>query len=286
MDQSENQVKFHELQVLAYLVRNKVPVEHDSTPDELVRVGLEYRPDFTLRFDGFVVLLEIDENDHDIYDLDKEVTRMVDIIHAFSHQAMFVRFGVCRGKSLTTFDIDSIYKKILSHTQAVSQNMANPVLDIIGYQVSNAQKLYDAFWGVYAPPDPNVSIKQALSDVETLMNEDLECRRCGYKTNRKWYLISHLQRKKTCKALDASKDIDREDLLRDIKNAKVLFRCRFCEQPFNSHVAVHRHMKKCAHAPGVKPDIKALIKQIKCLELKFAQMEKTLLEITRSNIEK
>ncbi len=70
------------------------------------------------------------------------------------------------------------------------------------------------------------------------------CKRCGYSTETKCNLISHLNRKYKCECIH--ENIDRICLLDELKrtypdNTK----CRYCNKDFSFKTSMYRHMKTC-----------------------------------------
>lgn len=93
------------------------------------------------------------------------------------------------------------------------------------------------------------------------MATDFTCRRCGYTTNTKYCLISHLQRKKTCSML--VEDVSVDSLLHELmnKNKDRLHVCTTCGQRFTARQNMYRHRTKCT-GQNSKQDIKTVVREV------------------------
>lgn len=77
-------------------------------------------------------------------------------------------------------------------------------------------------------------------------NSLFSCRRCGYKTNIRCNLVSHLKKAKTCTAI--LEDIPRDVLIYGIPKASSknkTFKCNYCDATFTAQSNTSRHMKTC-----------------------------------------
>ncbi len=99
----------------------------------------------------------------------------------------------------------------------------------------------------------------------------MECRRCGYKATRKWYLQCHLRRQRPCVPITVSRDIPRESLLRDLENIMDTHTCSRCDAVFGSHAGLNRHSKKCV---ATDQRVATLEKRLAELEMKLAETPK------------
>jgi predicted HicB family RNase H-like nuclease len=79
------------------------------------------------------------------------------------------------------------------------------------------------------------------------------CKRCGHDSSSKSNLLTHLRRKKPCKAAEGAISIDDyiEELLHKEYNEKT-YDCEFCSTKFNSRSNKSRHKKTCEKALEAK----------------------------------
>ncbi len=74
--------------------------------------------------------------------------------------------------------------------------------------------------------------------------DEYKCNRCGYKTTKKFNLITHLERKRPCQAILS--DISLSDLLSLNKPSKQYnYECNICNKLFSNKTSKYRHQKKC-----------------------------------------
>lgn len=103
------------------------------------------------------------------------------------------------------------------------------------------------------------------------------CKRCGYETNHKHCLISHLQKIKTCPA--RYNDIPTCDLVQELKRINEgAYVCQYCSRCFNDRSNMRRHEMICKHAP------EPLTMQLEQLQLKMEQFERKLTSKEQSDI--
>jgi uncharacterized C2H2 Zn-finger protein len=73
-----------------------------------------------------------------------------------------------------------------------------------------------------------------------------ECPRCEYKVQRKWDIINHLNRKKTCEF--TKNDINILDcfiIINSKKSSKKNFVCKYCDRRFDRNARLDFHLAKC-----------------------------------------
>lgn len=79
------------------------------------------------------------------------------------------------------------------------------------------------------------------------------CKRCGYSSSYKCDLVSHLNRKNTCKPKDDASDVDVKVLLQELapkrKESSGVYRCEYCNKEYHARTSVYRHSKVCEHNP-------------------------------------
>jgi hypothetical protein len=79
------------------------------------------------------------------------------------------------------------------------------------------------------------------------MSKEFICKRCGYKTNLKANLKTHLNNKTICKVL--LEDIDRSELLKEIENRelkkKSSYNCSKCNKELSTRQSKWKHEKTC-----------------------------------------
>jgi hypothetical protein len=90
------------------------------------------------------------------------------------------------------------------------------------------------------------------------------CKRCGYQTQYKHHILSHLRRKKPCEA--TIQDIPPRDLIREIdpSEADKKIACSFCDKAFPDVSNKCRHEKTCK-----KSEMEQLKKQVQDLQRQF-----------------
>jgi hypothetical protein len=82
-----------------------------------------------------------------------------------------------------------------------------------------------------------------------MTNKQFECKRCGYCTSSKFNLLKHLDRLKTCDALNSDQSVEslKDELIRKYpENAP---KCPHCKKQFENKSNVNRHMKTCSQRP-------------------------------------
>lgn len=75
------------------------------------------------------------------------------------------------------------------------------------------------------------------------------CKLCGYDTDTKFCLISHLQKKKIC---SNNQDISREDLIKELTEKQyndITYDCEYCGKKFNDNSNKYKHKKICKQKP-------------------------------------
>jgi uncharacterized protein VirK/YbjX len=75
------------------------------------------------------------------------------------------------------------------------------------------------------------------------------CKLCGYDTDTKFCLISHLQKKNIC---SNNQDISREDLLKELTEKQyndITYDCEYCGKKFNDNSNKYKHRKICKQKP-------------------------------------
>lgn len=87
--------------------------------------------------------------------------------------------------------------------------------------------------------------------MSSLLNSHVfQCERCGYETPKKFNLITHWKRAKTCPA--TCKDIPTSELLQKFTTKEVTgktYPCDKCNKAFSSRQSKSRHMKTCDAQP-------------------------------------
>lgn len=97
---------------------------------------------------------------------------------------------------------------------------------------------------------------------------DYKCERCGYTSNMKCNLLSHLKKQKCCPSTFSQ--VDRRVLLQKIETKKTSLLCINCGMEFKNATAKCRHMKTC------NTMISSLMSKINDLEKKIVEISQTV----------
>ena len=104
-----------------------------------------------------------------------------------------------------------------------------------------------------------------------------ECPRCEYKVTRKWDMINHLNRKKTCKfTKNDTSVIDCFVILNTKKKSNKIIICEYCERKFDRDTRLFIHLTKCKNKQfeQMKQQIILLKNENKLLKDKLHQQDK------------
>lgn len=80
----------NETKLLNLLKENNITFFHDKSPGNL---NTKYRPDFLIPLDKYNIIIECDENQHNVYTRDYELMRMQEIQKALQKPTLFIRFN-------------------------------------------------------------------------------------------------------------------------------------------------------------------------------------------------
>lgn len=100
-----------------------------------------------------------------------------------------------------------------------------------------------------------------------------KCRRCGYETEYKCALVSHLQRKTICDVL--FEDIELNILITELKKKQLTegFNCNFCDKIFSNSQGKYQHKKTCKKRPD-NIDINTLSEEVAKLKKIVSEQQK------------
>lgn len=93
-----------------------------------------------------------------------------------------------------------------------------------------------------------------------------DCKRCGYRCEKKHHYIAHIKRVNLCPATVA--DISRDDLLKEypkyIDKKPKVYNCKHCNKAFNLAPSLYRHQKTCKEGGNAETiELKRNIKNLK-----------------------
>jgi hypothetical protein len=109
-----------------------------------------------------------------------------------------------------------------------------------------------------------------------------KCDRCGYETDRKGNLITHLQKKNIC--LPLLNNIERSILIEKLTSKEykeTAVQCEKCDKKFNNKSSMYRHLKICNG--DIKETIKNMQEKINELEDKLKASSSITNNITNNN---
>lgn len=156
--------KVHFAQTACYECRERIPLKvwERKVVDELKRLGIEYsyydssapcaqakgvrafRPDFTFVLDDYVVILEVDENEHRNYELSCEVGRVGDIKDAIELPLLLIRLNPSEGRIKM---LQETMKWAFAMGEAVKAQDAGLILAYHGYSDSRRLELHEQMVG-------------------------------------------------------------------------------------------------------------------------------------------